>query len=120
MDADSEQQGADQADLLDTRECLARRITDALVTQGYYLAHVDWPASQVLTDMRWAAQLAGRAIDRRTRTYASRVGRRIPGKITVIVAPVEIWSTFDIPGRDAVRSAIQELLDVDDVVLRSA
>lgn len=104
------------ADLITTRERLVGRITEAVAKQGYYLAHIDSPASQVLTDLRWAAQLAGRAIGRHTRTYASAVGRRIPGKITVIVAPVEIWSAAELPGRDAARCVIEDLLRVHSAV----
>ena len=92
------------------------RISEAVSSQGFYLAHVDSPPGQVLTDLRWAAQLAGRALDRRTRTYASAVGRRVPGKITVIVAPVEIRTAAEVPGRDAARTVIEDLLDVRGAV----
>lgn len=103
---------ARNADLIEARDRLVRRIADAVASQGYYLAHLEAPAGQVLTDLRWAAQLAGRAVGRRTRTYASTIGKRVPGKVTVIVAPVEIWSASEVPGRDAARAVIEDLLQV--------
>jgi hypothetical protein len=70
------------------RECLAGRIVEQVRRQGFYLADLDAQERQALIDLRWAALLAGRALGRRTTTHASAVGRRIPGKISVVVAPV--------------------------------
>src|SRR3954454_6370984 len=59
------------------RDCLVGRIVAELRSRGYYLAHIDSQAGQVLIDLRWAAQVAGRTVGRRTRTYASTVGKQL-------------------------------------------
>ena len=103
-------------DLIEGRECLVARIVEELGRQGYYLTHVGSHAGQALIDLRWAAQLAGRELGRRTRTYASTAGQRLPGMVTVIVAPVQIRPSRSIPGRDDDQVAIEELLAVHSSV----
>jgi hypothetical protein len=76
-------------DCISERECLAGRVTDQLRRQGYYVTHIASGACQTLIDIQWAALLAGRALGRRTRTYASAVGKRRPDDITVVVALVQ-------------------------------
>ncbi|MBW8751241.1 MAG: hypothetical protein JF565_07430 [Propionibacteriales bacterium] len=102
------------ADFIGARDCLVGRIVGQLRSQGHYVAHIDAHTGQALIDLRWAAQMAGREIDRHTRTYVSALGRRMPGMVTVIVAPVEAWS--DLPGAERARSAIEELLTVHSAI----
>jgi hypothetical protein len=105
------------ADFIGARACLVGRIVGQLRSQGHYVGHIDAHTGQALIDLRWAAQMAGREIGRHTRTYVSAPGRRVPGMVTVIVAPVEEWS--DVPGANRAKSAIEELLTVHSAILTS-
>ena len=101
------------ADLNAARECLIERMVEQLRGRGYFLAHIDAHAGQLLADVRWAAQLAGQVVGRPTRTYASRVGNRLPGVISVVVAPVETWAAA--PGTDGhvARAMVERQLRID-------
>jgi hypothetical protein len=93
------------------RECLMGTIVNQIRRRGYYLADLDPNPAQRLIDLRWAAQMAGRLIGCRTQTYASALGKRLPMKVTVVVAPVK-------PGREGfvfegpVRSIVEDLLQL--------
>ncbi|WP_457110957.1 hypothetical protein [Marmoricola sp. URHA0025 HA25] len=115
MDPHTAEPGA-SGNVIAARDCLVGRIVAELRSRGYYLAHIDSQAGQVLIDLRWAAQAAGRTVGRRTRTYASTVGKQLPEMVTVIVAPVEVFSAYEIPGRNVTRAVIEELLDVHTAV----
>jgi hypothetical protein len=116
MESHPEQQRSQHGDLIGERDGLVGRIVDQLRSRGYYLAHIDSYTGQPLTDVRWAAQLAGRRIGRRTRTYASAVGTRLPGMVTVIVAPIETCAAAMVPGRDSARKVVEDLLGMHGVV----
>lgn len=99
------------ADAITARECLMGMIADQIRERGYYFAELAPNPPQILVDLRWAAQMAGRLIGCHTRTYASAVDKRVPMKITVVVAPVEPsreGSRFDA----RVRSTIEVLLQL--------
>lgn len=100
-----------ETDAITARECLMGMIVNQIRGRGYYVADVEPNPPQALVDLRWAAQMAGRLIGCRTETYASAVGRGLPMKITVVVAPVK-------PSREGsaldgrVRSIIEGLLQL--------
>lgn len=100
------------ADINAARECLVARMVEQLRGPGYFLAHVDAGAGQLLADVRWAAQLAGRVVGRRTRTYAGTVGNRQSGMLTVVVVPVETWAASGHPDGHAARVIIETQLHV--------
>jgi hypothetical protein len=98
-------------DAITARECLMGTIANQIRGRGYYFADLDPTPTQALIDLRWAAQMAGRLIGCRTETYASAVGRRVPMKITVVVAPVK--PSGEGSGSDArVRSIVEDLLQL--------
>lgn len=99
------------ADAITAREHLMGMIADQIRDRGYYFADLAPNPPQALVDLRWAAQMAGRLIGCRTRTYASAVGQRVPMKIAVVVAPVDPsreGSRFDA----RVRGIIEDLLQL--------
>lgn len=109
MDATTTEQHRTE-DAIADRETLAGRIADQLRRQGYYLAQLSAHEGQALIDLQWAALLAGRRLGHKTRTYASKVGKRAPGMITVIVAPTRS-ERHTIPLRlDHSRAVIEEML----------
>lgn len=105
------------ADMLRAREALIDQIAAHIAAHGYFLVHVDPHSPQHLVDLRWAAQAAGRTLGRRTRTLASAVGARHPGKITVLVAPDEVRTVTDDHGHSRVRTLLEVLLDRHDLVV---
>jgi hypothetical protein len=109
-------------DVLTARETLVDLITDEIQRVGYFTADVDPAPHQVLIDVRWAAQIAGRRLGRPTRTFASAIGKRHSGKVTVIVAPVEGSDPTEPQSVVRVRAAVEHLLDrrADLAVARSA
>jgi hypothetical protein len=80
-------QGEDSS--INTRDQIADEMACQIRRQGYYVTYVLPQRHQALTDLRWAAQLAGRLLSRRTTTYASAVGLQHPGMITLVVAPTD-------------------------------
>jgi hypothetical protein len=106
----------DSQDAPGAREALVEKIVAQIRRQGYFLAHLDPHPYQDIIDLRWAAQMAGRALDRRTRCYASSVGAKRPEKLTVIVAPTEVRSVAEIRRRDCARAVIEDLLKVHSLV----
>jgi hypothetical protein len=110
------------ADAITARECLVGTIADQIRERGYYAADLEPNPPQAVVDLRWAAQMAGRLIGCRTETYASAAGKRLPRRITVVVAPVK--SSREGYGVDArVRSVIEDLLQLrvpDRAVRKSA
>lgn len=119
MDAPHEDGPTDPvADALRAREALTAMIVAQINTNGYFLAHVDPQPHQQLIDLRWAAQVAGRVLGRRTRTHASAVGARQPGKITVLIAPDEVRTVTDDHGRSVVRTLLEELVELHHLLLR--
>lgn len=98
-------------DRISERECLAEQVTDQLRRQGFYLTRVGTGRCQTVIDVQWAALLAGRALGRRTRTYASAVGKRVPDQITVVVALVQNASSSR--RDDVVPEMLAELLDAN-------
>jgi hypothetical protein len=117
MDAQSNEDNSNGSDFIGARDCLVDRIVADLRGRGYFLAQLDSRAGQAIIDIRWAAQLAGRLVGRRTRTYASAVGKRLPGMVTVIVAPVEAWSGgYPAGGGSGAPAVIRELLEVHSTV----
>jgi len=115
MDSTSDMQHR-QDDAITEREGLADRIADQLRRQGYYLAHLSSHEGQALIDLQWAALVAGRTLGHKTRTYASKVGKRIPGMITVIVAPIRT-ERHTVPLRlDRSRAAIEEMLSLQSAL----
>jgi hypothetical protein len=97
-------------DAIRTRECLIGQIVAQIRRQGFFLAHLDPMPFQYLIDLRWAAQAAGRTMERQVRTFASAVGARLPGKITVVIAPTD----FVCPDEAARKAAV--LLLVEDIL----
>lgn len=75
-----------RADAISDREQLATRIERGLGRDGYYFANLSEPDGQQLIDLQWAAMTAGRKLGRRTTTFASELGKRHPGAITVVVS----------------------------------
>lgn len=119
MDAPHEGGPTDPAaDALRAREALTAKIVAQINTNGYFLAHVDPQPHQQLIDLRWAGQVAGRVLGRRTRTHASAVGAREPGKITVLIAPDEVHTVTDDHGRSFVRTLLEELVQRHQLMLR--
>ena len=110
MDESSEGRAPD-ADMLRAREALTALIVAQINQNGYFIAHVDPQPHQQLIDLRWAAQVAGRVLGRRTRTHTSAIGARHPGKVTVLVAPDEVRTVTDERGHRFVRSLLEELLE---------
>ena len=104
------------ADILCAREAMIDQIAARIDAQGYFLTHLDPHSPQHLVDVRWAAQAAGRMLGRRTRTLASTIGARQPGKVTVLVAPDELRTVIDEGGRTRVRTLLEVLLDRHDLV----
>ena len=99
-------------DPIRARDDLVGEIVDEITSQGYYLRHVDVQPAQSMIDLRWAAHLAGRRLDRTTCTYASAVGAHVRGKVTAIVAPIDARNVTDIPVLDRTRAAVKGLLAV--------
>jgi hypothetical protein len=88
MDTADERPAPDRvSDALGAREALTALIVDQITTNGYFLAHVDAQPHQHLVDLRWAAQLAGRALGRRTRTQITEISALRAGKVAVLIAP---------------------------------
>jgi hypothetical protein len=118
MDDSVSHTAADQvADVLRSREALIDHIAAQVAAQGYFLVHIDPHSPQLLVDLRWAAQAAGRTLGRKTRTLASAVGERQPGMITVLVAPDEVRTVTDEHGRSRVRTLLEVLLERHDLVV---
>jgi hypothetical protein len=105
-------------DAIASRERLIDRVVEQIRRQGYFLAHLDPQPMQEIIDVRWAAQMAGRAIGRQVRTYASSVGATQPQKVTVVVAATEACSPSDIRARDRARMVIEDLLMVQSALPR--
>ncbi len=84
-------EGAGGVDPIAARAQLAERIGRQVRRRGYFLADLDQDQAraQALADLRWAAQVAGRALDRAMRTYVEGVGYHVPGAatFTAVVAP---------------------------------
>jgi hypothetical protein len=122
MDATSTEQHK-TGDAIADRDYLAGRIVEQLRRQGYYLVHLSAHEGQALIDLQWAALVAGRTLGHKTRTYSSKVGKRIPGMITVVVAPTRADSHM-VPLRpDRSRALLDEMLAIDyalDAVRRPA
>ena len=97
-------------DVLAERERLVHVIVEQVQRQGYYVAHVCPQPTQAIIDLRWAAQAAGSILGRHTCTYASAIGRRRPGMITVVVAPTESRTVQEIELRDHARAMIEGLI----------
>ena len=98
-----------QADALAARERLVALMVAQIIRQGFYLTQIRPQPTQGIIDLRWAAQIAGRDLGRRTRTYASAVGRQRPGMVTVVVAPVETQGVQETQLRDNARIVIESL-----------
>jgi hypothetical protein len=86
------------------RTQLVHAIAGDLRRQRYHLVHLDPYPTQRIIDLRWAAQQAGRAVGWQVRAYTSAVGAYEVGRVSVIVAPVEL------PAHDRVFAMIQQLL----------
>ena len=110
-DVDTHEEPALPGDRISARECLAGRVADKLRRQGFYLTHVVSGRCQTVIDVQWAALLAGRVLGRRTRTYASAAGKRVPDQITVVVTLVQDAAS---PRSEGVPAMLAELLDADD------
>jgi hypothetical protein len=104
-----------QEAVISARERLAETMVAQIRRRGYYRTYAPPQPSQAIIDLRWAAQIAGRDLSRRTRTYASSVGQQRPGMITIVVAPIETKTLEEIHLRDTARALIEELLDVRSV-----
>lgn len=91
------------------RQALAGTIAEQLQRQGYYLAHLD-SEGQELIDLEWAALVAGRALGRKLATCVGSVGKREPGRVTVVVGPRE---------PSAQRTSSDHLGRLDDAVSHS-
>ena len=92
------------ADAADARTCLIDTIADNLRHHGYYLVHLDPYPTQRVIDLRWAAQIAGRLVGRRVRTYSSAVGAQHKGRVSLMVVPVNV------PARRHVQVMLEQLL----------
>jgi hypothetical protein len=104
-------------DVLTAREQLVEAISSQIGRQGYYLSNIDPAPHQALVDVRWAAQVAGRQLGKPMRTYTSAVGKRSPGKITVIIAPLEAGSVAEVEFCNRLREAITQMQDRNVAVL---
>jgi hypothetical protein len=104
-------------DILTARDQLVEAISNQIELHGYYLSTMDPSPHQALVDVRWAAQLAGRRLGQPLRTYASTDGKPCPGKITLIIAPLETRSREDDDFCDRPPNAIGEMLDRNVAVL---
>lgn len=77
--------GNDVLDPIAARQDLADSIARQILRQGFFLAHLD-SDGQGLTDLEWAALLAGRKLGSRTRTVViDDTIRAVTGRITVMV-----------------------------------
>jgi hypothetical protein len=106
--------------ILRAREALIDQIASQIADHGYFLTHLDPQSPQLLVDLRWAAQAAGRTLGRRTRTLASAVGAREPGKVSVLVAPDETCTVTDERGHSRPRTLLEVLVDRHDLVASPA
>jgi hypothetical protein len=106
----------EEPDALASRDHVVCEIRDEIEQRGYYLAHVDPLPAQALIDLRWAGQAAGRALGRQVRTFASAAGARQPGKISVVVVPVDASAAGDTwlsgPGRSVVEHVVGRQSDL--------
>jgi hypothetical protein len=75
------------------RDDLVAAIVEQVHRHGCYRVDLTPQPLQAIVDLRWAAQQAGRVLGHRLRACASTVGAREPDLVTMIVAPVEAWST---------------------------
>jgi len=94
-------------DAITARECLADTIIDRLRSEGFFM--IDLAPGQDLIDLRWAALVAGRHVGCHLEAFVSDVGRSVPGKVTVLVAP-SAWRARPFGLDTAVGSIVQDLL----------
>lgn len=110
MDASEGGRPGPVANALHAREALTASIVAQINTHGYFLAHVDPEPHQQLIDLRWAAQVAGRVLGRKTHTWTSAIGDQRAGKVTVLVAPDGVRTVTDAVGNTTVRTLLDDLL----------
>jgi len=96
-------------DPIRARERLVDTMIDHIRTQGYFLVDLDPGSPQGLVDLRWAALVAGRHLGCHAETYVSEIGKAVPAKVTVLVAPAT-WRALPFGFDTGVRSIVEDLL----------
>lgn len=92
-----------------TQQATVAAIVAGIHRHGYYLAHIEPHPQQRIIDLRWAGQLAGRVLDRKTRCHTSAIGALEPGMVTVVVAQVDARSLEEVRKREDALAVIEDL-----------
>ena len=105
--------GPDQApqtscDHRDPRAQLVELIVSQIRSRGYFRTCLPPVSEQGVVDMRWTAQLAGRALNRPVRTYV-RHWRGPRAITTVIIAPTEAHTEYEAELQKGAQATIDRL-----------